>query len=144
MPRLQQSRSGYTIFGVLEDLYVEWIGSRFLLQGSGWGWLGYSPELKRLVITTTANQDPLSTQVFLSAPSLPNVPQLHDLACVTLLRLQVIDTHDHLQGLVPLLGVDMWEHAYYLQYNNVKADYLKEIWKIVNWKDVGARYSKAQ
>ncbi len=49
-----------------------------------------------------------------------------------------------LQGLVPLLGVDMWEHAYYLQYNNVKADYLKEIWKIVNWKDVAARYSKAQ
>lgn len=32
------------------------------MQGSGWGWLGYSPELKRLVITTTANQDPLSTQ----------------------------------------------------------------------------------
>ena len=48
------------------------------------------------------------------------------------------------QGLVPLLGVDMWEHAYYLQYNNVKADYLKEIWKIVNWKDVASRYSKAQ
>ena len=49
-----------------------------------------------------------------------------------------------MQGLVPLLGVDMWEHAYYLQYNNVKADYLKEIWKIVNWKDVASRYSKAQ
>ena len=32
------------------------------MQGSGWGWLGYSPELKRLVITTTANQDPLTTQ----------------------------------------------------------------------------------
>ena len=32
-------------------------------QGSGWGWLGYSPELKHLVITTTANQDPLTTQV---------------------------------------------------------------------------------
>ena len=50
----------------------------------------------------------------------------------------------YVQGLVPLLGVDMWEHAYYLQYNNVKADYLKEIWKIVNWKDVATRYSKAQ
>lgn len=60
-------------------------------------------------------------------------------------RLQIILTYmTNLQGLVPLLGVDMWEHAYYLQYNNVKADYLKEIWKIVNWKDVGARYSKAQ
>lgn len=129
---------------MLEDLPVELIDSRALLQGSGWGWLGFSPELKRLVITTTANQDPLSTQVFVSASSLPNVPQLHLLACIIMFRLQVTDIHDDLQGLVPLLGVDMWEHAYYLQYNNVKADYLKEIWKIVNWKDVGARYSKAQ
>lgn len=59
----------------------------------------------------------------------------------------VLDNHSTLlwvQGLVPLLGVDMWEHAYYLQYNNVKADYLKEIWKIINWKDVASRYSKAQ
>lgn len=39
------------------------------MQGSGWGWLGYSPELKRLVITTTANQDPLSTQVNVCACS---------------------------------------------------------------------------
>lgn len=75
---------------------------------------------------------------------MPYEDKLHVLACVIIFRLQVIDIHDHLQGLVPLLGVDMWEHAYYLQYNNVKADYLKEIWKIVNWKDVGARYSKAQ
>eukprot|EP00897_Mesotaenium_endlicherianum_P000625 jgi/Mesen1/10563/ME000843S10067 len=46
-------------------------------------------------------------------------------------------------GLVPLLGVDMWEHSYYLQYKNVKADYLKNIWKVVNWKDVAARYESA-
>ena len=47
-------------------------------------------------------------------------------------------------GYVPLLGVDVWEHAYYLQYKNVRADYLKEIWKVVNWKNVAERYSQAQ
>ena len=68
-------------------------------------------------------------------------------SCCTRLTLhykQLANTVACVQGLVPLLGVDMWEHAYYLQYNNVKADYLKEIWKIVNWKDVASRYSKAQ
>ncbi len=48
------------------------------------------------------------------------------------------------QGLVPLLGIDVWEHAYYLQYKNVRADYVKNIWKVVNWTNVAERYSKAK
>ncbi len=90
-------------FGSLEALIEKFSALALGLQGSGWGWLGLDKE-GGLVLTSCANQDPLSTQ-----------------------------------GLTPLLGIDVWEHAYYLQYKNVRADYLKNIWKVVNWKNVEQR-----
>jgi len=47
-------------------------------------------------------------------------------------------------GLVPLFGIDVWEHAYYLQYKNVRPDYVKAIFHIANWKDIAARFADAQ
>ena len=43
-------------------------------------------------------------------------------------------------GLTPVLGFDVWEHSYYLDYQNRRADHLKELWKIVDWDVVSARY----
>ncbi|KIJ53034.1 hypothetical protein M422DRAFT_25919 [Sphaerobolus stellatus SS14] len=76
------------------------------VQGSGWGWRGYNPLLKKLEIVTTPNQDPLISHV-------------------------------------SIIGIDIWEHAFYLQYKNVKPDYLNAIWNVVNFEEAGKRYDAA-
>lgn len=95
-------------FGSFDALKEKLNGAAAAVQGSGWGWLGYSKAQKRLEIACCANQDPLSAQ-----------------------------------GLIPLLGIDVWEHAYYLQYKNVRADYVKAIWQVFNWKNIEERFAKA-
>jgi len=96
-------------FGSLQNFISTFNAQTAAIQGSGWGWLAYNKDTKKVQIATQPNQDPLS-----------------------------------LTGLVPLLGIDVWEHAYYLQYKNARADYLKAIWQIVNWKNVEERFAAAQ
>lgn len=57
--------------------------------------------------------------------------------------LRIMTTKDQdppVGGEIPILGVDMWEHAYYLQYLNGKAAYVENIWNIINWKTAEDRY----
>ncbi|MBI4568065.1 MAG: superoxide dismutase [Planctomycetes bacterium] len=74
--------------------------------GSGWVWLCLSAE-KKLVISSTANQDnPLMGQAVAGCAG------------------------------KPVLALDVWEHAYYLKYQNRRADYVKAFWNVVNWAEV--------
>lgn len=63
-------------------------------------------------------------------------------------RLVVEQVYDHQgnigNGTVPLLVLDMWEHAYYLQYQNVKADWVAAFWRLVDWEDVAQRFGKVR
>ena len=57
---------------------------------------------------------------------------------------QMTDQQGNLSiDLVPLLLLDMWEHAFYLQYKNVKADYVAAVWNVFNWDEVATRYAAA-
>jgi len=60
-------------------------------------------------------------------------------------RLTTLQIHDHqsdvMQGAVPILVLDAWEHAYYLQYQTDKASYFDALWHLWNWQDVASRYA---
>ena len=48
-----------------------------------------------------------------------------------------------LSGLVPILVCDVWEHAYYLKHQNLRADYIEDFCRLINWDDVERRYQEA-
>ena len=68
----------------------------------------------------------------------------HDSVSGKLVTFQLFDQQGNVPvGVIPLLQLDMWEHAFYLDYLNVKGDYVKAFWNIVNWENVAQRLAAA-
>lgn len=101
-------------FGSFDDFKKAFADAGAKRFGSGWAWLIVKDNGK-LAITSTPNQDNPWMKEF--------VPEDE-------------------QG-TPILGVDVWEHAYYLKYQNKRADYLTAFWSVVNWSAVSKDYAAA-
>jgi len=102
-----------TTFGSLDALKEKLNNAGVTRFGSGWAWL-YVTADKKLAVGSTANQDsPLMGEAVAGI------------------------------GGTPVIGVDVWEHAYYLNYQNKRPDYLTAFWNVVNWDAAAANYAAA-
>lgn len=98
-----------SVFGNFDSFKEKFSKDTIAIQGSGWGWLTYNPQSKKIEFTTMPNQ-----------------------------------TSPRTKGLIPLMGLDVWEHAYYLKYQNRRADYVAAWWNVINWDEVDKRFSRAK
>ncbi|MFN4144541.1 MAG: superoxide dismutase [Runella sp.] len=110
MPKGELAEAIAKEFGSFDEFKAKFNAAGTGRFGSGWAWLIVKD--KKLVITSTPNQD---------NPLMPVA---------------------EVQG-TPILGVDVWEHAYYLKYQNKRADYLTAFWNIINWDKVSELYKAA-
>lgn len=100
-------------FGSFDEFKAKFEAAGLGRFGSGWAWLIVTPE-KDLEIVSTANQDsPLMGKAVAGCEG------------------------------KPVIGVDVWEHAYYLNYQNRRADYLKAFWNVVSWDAAAKNYEAA-
>ncbi|MEM7698476.1 MAG: superoxide dismutase [Verrucomicrobiota bacterium] len=101
-------------FGSMDAMKEEFKAAALTRFGSGWAWLGVDSD-GALKITSTPNQD-------------------------TPLMGEAADTC----GCTPILGLDVWEHAYYLNYQNRRPDYVDAFWSVVNWSAVSELFAAAK
>ena len=115
-PKAELGKAIEASFGNFTDFKTKFTEAATKIFGSGWAWLVIMPD-KGLAITARPNQD---------SPITGNLDEA---------RLERPRTEI-------LLGLDVWEHAYYLKYQNKRADYIAAWWNVVNWDFVAERYAK--
>ncbi|MCH2153810.1 MAG: superoxide dismutase [Phycisphaerales bacterium] len=101
-------------FGSLEEFKAKFADAAATRFGSGWAWLCVCGD--GLCVTSTPNQDN------------PLMPGVCGCEC----------------GCTPILGLDVWEHAYYLNYQNRRPDYINAFWNVVDWDAVATRYAEVK
>ncbi|GLI69222.1 hypothetical protein VaNZ11_013795 [Volvox africanus] len=101
-------------FGSVDEMKAKFNAAAAGRFGSGWAWLGVKED-GSLAITSTPNQD---------NPLMASLP----------------DT----TSMVPILGLDVWEHAYYLKYQNRRPEYIAAWWNVVNWEQVAVNFDAAK
>jgi Fe-Mn family superoxide dismutase len=101
-------------FGTFQAFKEQFAQAAQTRFGSGWAWLCVAPGGKKLKVCSTANQDnPLMGEAIAGCAG------------------------------TPILGLDVWEHAYYLNYQNRRPDYVSAWWNVVNWNAVAELYKAA-
>lgn len=101
-------------FGCVDKFKEEFEKAAATRFGSGWAWLVLKDDGK-LAVVSTANQDsPLMGEAVSGASG------------------------------YPIAGLDVWEHAYYLKYQNRRPDYIKAFWSVVNWDEAAKRFAEAK
>lgn len=99
-------------WGSIDEMKKEFNNAAATRFGSGWAWLMVDPETGSLNIASTPNQD---------NPLMAGLVE---------------------KSMIPILGLDVWEHAYYLKYQNRRPDYISKWWNVVNWDKVVEGYDK--
>lgn len=97
-------------FGSIEEFQTAFASEAKGVFGSGWAWLCVDKSGETLFVTSTPNQD---------NPLMTNL----------------VETPG-----TPILGIDVWEHAYYLKYQNMRGDYVNNFQKLINWEAVAKRF----
>ncbi len=105
-------------FGSMDGFKEKFANAGATRFGSGWAWLCVNSD-KKLCVGSTANQD---------NPAMPGHCSTASCSC---------------KGAKPVLGLDVWEHAYYLNYQNRRPDYIAAFFNVVNWAKVSEHYDRA-
>ncbi|RFP66045.1 superoxide dismutase [Hymenobacter lapidiphilus] len=101
-------------FGSFDKFSEEFTKAASSRFGSGWAWLIVDKKTGKLAVTSTPNQDN-----------------------------PLMDLPGNQRGL-PIIGLDVWEHAYYLKHQNKRPDYIKNFWNVINWPEAGRLYDAAK